>query len=180
MPHKYDPESIKIVTEFVQKALRGEESSLNGPAHVSLQTRTLRLQPRPHLTVNGLEEHWLDSRVDLHLEGAGSRIETKNITDLTVSQVGAKITIDGTTIPNPRGDLRLVKTGGTWRPFQSAASGLHKTPGLQGPVDDAFMEPFLVVIPDGPSKIPQVDQWVTFELAHFLRRWREVFRARLG
>ncbi len=181
MPHKYDPESIKVVTEFVQKAIRGEEASANGPGRITFQTRTLRYHRAPHLTLNGLEEHWVDSRVDLQLDGsAGARVDTKNVRDLTLSDVGEKLTIDGGQLanPQPRGDLRLVKSGGGWKavPAAYAPTGLHKVPGLQGPVDDAFMEPFLVVLPDAPSKNPQIEQWVQSELAHFLRRWREVFR----
>jgi pimeloyl-ACP methyl ester carboxylesterase len=181
MPHKYDPESIKLVTEFIQRALRGEESAANAPGHVTFQTRTLRYHRAPHLVLNGLEEHWLDSRVDLQLTGsAGAQVQTRNVSDLTLSEVGAKVSIDGASIanPQPRGELRLVKSGGTWQavPRDQAPSGLRKIPGLQGPVDDAFMEPFLVVLPEGPSNHPAVEQWVQFEMNHFLRRWREVFR----
>ena len=191
MPHKYDPESIKIVTAFVQKALRGEETSANEPGHYSLQTRTLRYHRARYITANGLEEHWQDSRVELHFDGAFAnnasyRIETKNINDLTIGEagtalkVGAKITIDGTELSNPesRDGFRLVKSDGKWTVAtgDNSSSGLRKTPGRQGPVDDAFMEPFLVVLPDGAGQHPAVDQWVNFELDHFLRRWREVFR----
>lgn len=193
MPHKYDPESIKTVTAFVQKALRGEEAAANGPGHFSLQTRTLRYHRAPYIRVNGLDEHWLDSRVDLRFDGSFSgnsvyRIETKNINDLTVSEAGAtvkagaKITIDGTELSNPGTEegFRLVKSGGAWTVaggnLYSPASGLRKIPGCQGPVDDAFMEPFLVVLPDGACRSHEVDRWVTGELDRFLRRWREVFR----
>ena len=193
MPHKYDPESIKTVSAFVQKALRGEEASANGPGHYSLQTRTLRYHRAPYIRVNGLDEHWQDSRVDLHFDGAFAgnaayRIETKNISDLTIAadgathKSGADITIDGTKLSNPGTEegFRLVKTGGAWAvatgDLYAATPGPRKTPGCQGPVDDAFMDPFLVVLPDGACKSPEVDKWVTFELAHFLRRWREVFR----
>ena len=52
-----------------------------------------------------------------------------------------------------------------------AAPPIQKTIGLQGPIDDAFMAPFIVVTPNGHTpNAPQVDAWVEFELAHFLRR----------
>jgi hypothetical protein len=181
MPHKYDPASIQIVTDFVQRALRGEETASNPPGQISFQTRTLRYHRAPHLRLNGLEEHWLDSRVDLRLEGpGGALVETRNVRDLTLTGVGARLTVDGSALvnPQPRGDFRIVKSGGAWKavPPDQAPAGLRKVPGLQGPVDDAFMDPFLVVLPDGSAKNPRVEQWVQFELAHFLRRWREVFR----
>jgi hypothetical protein len=56
---------------------------------------------------------------------------------------------------------------------------LAKRPGLQGPIDDALMESFLVVTPSGTSQYPQVEKWVNFELDHFRRRWQAVYRGRL-
>jgi hypothetical protein len=55
-------------------------------------------------------------------------------------------------------------------------NSLRKLPGLQGPIDDAFLRPFLVVVPSGQSTHPRVERWVQFELAHFLDRWRRLFR----
>lgn len=46
----------------------------------------------------------------------------------------------------------------------------------QGPIDDAFMGPFLVVTPSGKSKNERVQQWVKFELEHFRSRWRALYR----
>ncbi len=194
MPHKYDPESIKTITSFMQKALRGEEKGANQANHRSLQTRTLRYNRAPLIRANGLEEHWKDSRIDLRWDGelteaSSFRLNTKNISDLTIGdpglklKAGAKITIDDTVDlinPNQSDGFRLVKTGGKWAlgsdPLFASAAGFGKTPGCQGPVDDAFMEPFLVVLLDGKCSSPEVEKWVAFELDRFLRRWREVFR----
>lgn len=193
MPHKYDPDSIKTVTQFVQRALQGKESPINEPGHITFQTRTLRYHQAPYVHVNGLAEHWKDSRVDLTFDGDFSgtgafKIDTANITDLSIAEQGASvkkgasITIDGTrlTNPNDHDGFRVVKKEGGWSlaegDLYTAAPGLRKTPGCQGPVDDAFMEPFLVVLPEGACKNAAVDQWVSFELDHFLRRWKEVFR----
>jgi hypothetical protein len=195
MPHKYDPASIEKVTRFVQSALRGEESSANAPGHFSLQTRTLRYHRAPFIRANGLERHWEDSRVDLECESAFSEsnsfhIKTRNLTDLTIGEPGltvkkgAKISVDGVELINPNTEdgFRLTKSTGKWAfavdDLFAPAAGLKKTPGRQGPVDDAFMEPFLVVLPEGPCRNAAVEQWVSFELEHFLRRWREVFRGK--
>jgi hypothetical protein len=50
---------------------------------------------------------------------------------------------------------------------------------LQGPIDDVFYEPFLVVAPSGTSPHPHVEAWVRAELAHFQDRWRRLFRGDL-
>jgi hypothetical protein len=54
-----------------------------------------------------------------------------------------------------------------------------KRPRLQGPIDDAFFEPFLVVAPDGKSPHPLVQRWINFESDHFRHRWRALFRGDL-
>ena len=56
---------------------------------------------------------------------------------------------------------------------------LAKRPGLQGPIDDAFMEPFLVVAPSGKSRNPAFQAWCESELAHFRDRWRALMRGEL-
>ena len=47
---------------------------------------------------------------------------------------------------------------------------------MQGPIDDAFLDAFLVVFPSGVCRHPQVQRWVAFEQARFLDRWQAVFR----
>ena len=64
------------------------------------------------------------------------------------------------------------------RPFHRPEP-LRKEPGLQGPIDDVWLEPFLVVTPSRPSAHPQVERWVQFELSHFKDRWRRLFRGQV-
>ena len=51
-----------------------------------------------------------------------------------------------------------------------------KSPKLQGPIDDAFMENFLVVRPSKPSSNGNVGKWIDSELARFTNEWRAQFR----
>lgn len=57
--------------------------------------------------------------------------------------------------------------------------GLAKRPTLQGPIDDAFSEPFMFVIPDGVSPNPLVDLWVNRELKLAIRRWKGMMRGEI-
>jgi len=59
------------------------------------------------------------------------------------------------------------------------SKGLRKRPGLQGPIDDAFLEPFLVVVPAGEAAHPAVGRWVDFEIQHLVNRWRALYRGEL-
>jgi hypothetical protein len=57
--------------------------------------------------------------------------------------------------------------------------GLHKLPGLQGPIDDAFMDSFLFVVPSRACANPTVEKWVKAELEHAQKHWRQQFRGDL-
>jgi hypothetical protein len=68
------------------------------------------------------------------------------------------------------------REGRQWRPGPISGSGLHKRHGLQGPIDDAFLEPFLFVRPTGKFAHPEVEHWVHHELDRAIVRWRRQFR----
>src|SRR5262249_22550558 len=65
----------------------------------------------------------------------------------------------------------------TWTQVESLDDGkLRKKSGLQGPIDDAFMESFLVVQPSEQSPHQKVNAWVDAEMNRFLDHWRRQFR----
>jgi hypothetical protein len=63
---------------------------------------------------------------------------------------------------------------------QGQVQGLVKRHGLQGPIDDAFMSPFLFVVPDQAAQESAtetaVDRWARHELDHAMQGWRRHFR----
>lgn len=187
MGHKYHPETLKELSQKLSElAAKGRD---NYPRAVTLQTQTLRYNRAFWVEVLGLVEHWSDSRVDAHVKGSDSiEVVTKNVTSLRLASPfagkpfpeNAKVTIDGQSISisgTPE-HVTLSRSDQGWQIGQSAADGLHKTPGLQGPIDDVFMEPFLVVTPDSASET-SVDKWVAGELEHLRDRWRRLFRGEL-
>lgn len=82
----------------------------------------------------------------------------------------------------PDSFVRLIKIDGQWtlhphgQPFEHTGPEGGKPSSHPGPMDQAFMKRFLVVLPDGKSAHPAVDAWVEAESAHFLRRWRSLMR----
>ena len=48
--------------------------------------------------------------------------------------------------------------------------------GLQGPIDDAFMDSFVFVTPTGTPMAPGVAPWVAAEQKHAITEWRRQFR----
>jgi hypothetical protein len=73
--------------------------------------------------------------------------------------------------------FRKSREGGRWSVVETADNGkLYKRHGLQGPIDDAFMDSFLMVRPTGKALHEQVGKWVETEMAHAITHWRQQFR----
>lgn len=66
--------------------------------------------------------------------------------------------------------------GESWKLVTSDRSGLHKRTGLQGPVDDAFMDSFVFVRSTGTAVNDAVGQWSDAELERAIIHWRRHFR----
>jgi hypothetical protein len=67
------------------------------------------------------------------------------------------------------------KVAERWVPARNEA-GLRKKHGLQGPIDDAFMDSFIHVRPTGQPFSPQTGEWAKKELDRALVMWRSQFR----
>ncbi len=188
--HKYHPETLaELLKELDRHCERGLDTD---PRTVSLQTRTLRYHKVHWADVQRLEEHWQDTRVDAERTADDKlQLTTRNVASLMLSPTKlpqqVKISIDGQKLPvAPNRDertkqavIRLVKREGKWEQQHSdaaAAGSPIKRPGLQGPIDDAFLDPFLVVLPSGKCRHPAVQQWVDFESGRFLDRWVGLYR----
>jgi hypothetical protein len=85
----------------------------------------------------------------------------------------SKLTLDGQTFTNVTDEF--VKIDGRWgtKPLE----GLRKIPGLQGPIDDAFMDSFVFVVPTGKPMHEKTGAWVAAEQARAIEMWRRFFRA---
>ena len=75
--------------------------------------------------------------------------------------------------------VRLRRSDDHWQqvsPLEPASTELVKKHGLQGPIDDAFMGPFLFVKPSKAGRNPEVDKWVESEFQHAVREWHRQMR----
>jgi len=184
MGHKYHPEVAKEVQAFLLEAMhRGRETM---PAKLTLQTQTLRYSKMYWLALNGLENHWQDSRVDAEIIDEGLvKISTQNVSRIFLPHSRSTDTFivddqeTGREAIHETHGVLLTKKKGEWRLELPSSEGLRKQPGLQGPIDDAFMSPFLVVVPSGKSGHSKVQRWVEFESAHFRERWKALMRGKL-
>jgi pimeloyl-ACP methyl ester carboxylesterase len=177
--HKYHPDSKKEINRLIDGyAAKGRDFR---PARIRFTTFTLRYNQMNWLTVEGLERHWERARVDADLTDPVARkvtAKTENVTRLWFNQKilrgDVRATIDG----QDAGTGRLfVKTAGVWRAVKGQpGGGLRKAPGLQGPIDDAFMGRFVMVRPTGKPQSEAVGAWARSEMDHAARQWRTMFR----
>lgn len=181
--HKYHPDTLKeLLQKLHEIVVQGRPQS---PDRVSLQTQTLRYHKMDWVEMLGLNKHWQDSRIDAEVVGERKlKVSTKNVTSFQLSrwpQMGnTEIEVDGKLVAVPS-DVRgavILQRGTKWEVNSGGKQALAKQHGRQGPIDDAFLDPFLVVLPSGKDS-DVVQQWVQFELDHFRNRWREVFRGEL-
>ena len=189
--HKYEP---LVLAKLLDRLQAASAIGLNRkPREIHLQTRTLKYGLYRWLRIQRLDEHWLDSRIDAAIVGSDQlRVSTKNVAMFKlwppIRLDGAKINIDGTDITVRRriGDFAesatFVKVLDVWK--QADEADLHSTPmaktyNLQGPIDDAFMWSFLVVVPTGKSRNAAFQSWCEAELSHFKNRWKALMRGEL-
>ncbi|TWU26577.1 hypothetical protein Pla52o_04300 [Novipirellula galeiformis] len=83
--------------------------------------------------------------------------------------------------PRPESDrswrCQIHRVGDQWKIGpRPASTDVQKRHGLQGPIDDAFMDRFIIVAPSGKGLHPETDAWAKSELDHLVREWRRQFR----
>ncbi len=76
-------------------------------------------------------------------------------------------------------ELALEKTGSTWKVASLHEKGLHKRHGMQGPIDDAFLEPFLVVRPTGTPWNAEANAEALRILARFDKQFMMAYRGHI-
>lgn len=191
-PHRYHPDSkLDVASRLDRIAEPGRKRSW--PA-IDFVTYTLKYNTMGWVTVDGLEEHWEKATVKARITDAGDvEASTKNVSALTFDMPSGqcplgltrtpRIKIDGIEIaaPRPQSDLswhvELAKVDGKWQAKPPGTpDALRKKHDLQGPIDDAFMDSFLVVRPTGTAKSAKVDAWAKAEADHAVEHWRRQFR----
>ncbi len=187
--HKYHPDS-KIEMAGMMDAL-ADRGSDPYPRKIRFTTWTLAYNRMKWVTVEGLEKHWERARVDAEISSDRSvTVKTLNVSGLTLKMgpggspldesIRPTVQIDGQslTVDGPKTDrswvAHLRKNGGKWEAGE--LTGLRKTHGLQGPIDDAFLDSFVMVKPTGQPMVPELANWVSSEMDHAAKFWRGQFR----
>ena len=187
--HKYEPGAKQeLARRFDEFMGRGRDAL---PARIRFTTWTLTYNRAAWFTVDGLEKHWHQARVEAVLNDDKTvHLKTSRVTGLTLGPLPESVaSADRIRINGQEVSAQPQRSGGNWTAsFEQQPDGkwslrtgkedssLRKRHGLQGPIDDAFTGRFLMVRPTGQPMNEALGTWVVNELAYATNQWRAQFR----
>lgn len=194
--HAIHPDSLREIERRMDSLAKTGRNRL--PHEIRFVTWTLKYNRMHWLTVTGMKSHWEPARLTAMLapafgfsNQADHRIIVKpeNVTGFRIDiepglgpfTPARPLHVLGHEIPV--GTDRSVHTefhldGDEWKLGSAPVmeGSLVKRQNLQGPIDDAFMDSFVVVRPTGVARHEAIQKWTTSELKHTVEQWRKQFR----
>jgi pimeloyl-ACP methyl ester carboxylesterase len=142
--HAWHKESKAESEAFLRKAI--DETAGKSPNHVRFVTYTMRYNNAHWVTIEGLEESYKRADVDAKRTDDMKQyaVTTKNVSRVAFDVPAASFTLDGQTI-TAGAKPTFEKTNGKWAAATGRQAGLRKVHRMQGPIEDAFTDAFLVV-----------------------------------
>ena len=190
--HAYHPEAkVEINRRLDAIVARGRDPV---PERIRFTTWTLKYNRMLWLTVDGLENHWDRARVEASIDRGenGVRLTTTKVGAVSLEFQPGQCPLDvtrkavvildgqkmdaGKVMSDRSWNAHFHKEDGKWISGTATEGSLAKRHGLQGPIDDAFTESFVMVRPSGKALNEKVQQWVESEEAHAVEHWRREFR----
>jgi hypothetical protein len=139
--HQWNPESHKVSDHFIDEAAaRGIEP----PPHIRFVTYTTRFNRCFWVTAEELEKHYQRAEIDARRENDRTTVTSRNVARIRIEGAGP-VVLDGQQFAHAG---VFAKAKGKWAKA-GAEEPARKRHGLQGPVDDAFVDSFLCVRPTG-------------------------------
>jgi hypothetical protein len=190
--HAYHPQAKEEINRRIDSIVARGRNPV--PSRVRFTTWTLRYNQMLWITVDGLDQHWRRARVDAEIADASTvKVKTLNVSGLTLAMPAGLCPLDNTRQPTVILDGQELSAAPVlsdrswtahfrrkderWQISPSPDDGtLCKRHGLQGPIDDAFMDHFLMVRPTGKALNEQVGGWAEKEMNHAIEHWRRQFR----
>ncbi len=188
--HAYEPGARQQLQDRLDQIVARGRNPV--PPEIRFTTWMLRYNRMFWITVDAMEEQWQRARVNAKIDGNTIAVTTANVKALHLSfdpglapfapDTRATLTIDGTSLRLPAvtstRSLRagLVKTDGGWKLGELPSSPLRKTHGLQGPIDDAFMDAFMFVRPTGHALSERLGDWEREQADYAIGEWTHFFR----
>jgi pimeloyl-ACP methyl ester carboxylesterase len=149
--HSTSPEVRLQLDAFLKRyTARGRVS----PDHLRFLTYTTRFNRSHWATLDELATLYERAEIEaIRTEGRKKiEVRTKNILRLSLRETETtdEVTLDGQRLTvKPAPTLSFARSAQGWEMATSAPTSLRKIHALQGPIEDAFLDPFLLVRPTG-------------------------------
>lgn len=194
MGHKFDPDSLRKFMEFHRSHSETGRPSRPGKAEIRFITYTLKYNRCEWLTVEEMGHVYRPVVVASNLLKDGTlKLTTRNATALRIDPAIAKsLSIDGSGLEFDEAQRTanspqvIVKKNDRWKLLSAEQAEqfdrnpeLHKRHNLQGPIDDAFMEPFLCVRGTGKAWSKPQHAWAMWTLDLFAAEFDKWLRGRI-
>jgi hypothetical protein len=197
LAHKFPAEwEKKAEAEYARFA---EKERPDYPRKVRFVTWTLRYADCHWVHLLSLDRHYERALVEAERTDNGFNVTTSNVRVLRLAlwpgadRGSINVTIDGSKLENVRPylsrsaelQLYLENRDGKWASAQperlivDRLRSPRKSPGLQGPIDDVFMGPFLCVRGTGRPWNDEVGGYAAASLERFKEEWSKYFRGDL-
>ncbi len=185
--HSYEKEArLELNRQIDEIVTKGKKEPLLAK-EFKFETYTLRYNQCAWVEVTGLEKHWekVVLKGEKEVAFALYALSVSNVSGLSITTADAmaSVLINGEIVyaeqMQPAGKPRkldFIQVDGKWKKLAAPVPGLAKKPGLQGPIDDAFMDSFVMVRPTGKPLNEKVGAWADAEMKHAIEHWRKQFR----
>ena len=167
--HKWEPTSLAASNKFIDAVLAKPRKE---PDHIHFVTHTTAYHQCYWISVESVEKQYQRAEVDADRWGEEMRVTTRNVSRIAIDG-GKHVVIDGQSVELANFGV-LMKTADGWR--RAGKAGRYKKPGLQGPIDDAFRDAFLVVRPTGKPENKEAAQYINETLEQFRKEWAKYMR----
>jgi pimeloyl-ACP methyl ester carboxylesterase len=168
--HKWEPGALAKSNAFIDAILAKPRKQ---PDHIHFVTYTTAYSKCDWISIESLEKQYQRAEVDADRWGDEMRVITRNVSRIGI-EGGKHVVIDGQSVELANFGI-LTKTADGWR--RTGKSGRYKKPGLQGPVDDAFKDAFLIVRPTGKPDNKVAAEYISDTMAQFVKEWAKYMRA---
>jgi hypothetical protein len=183
--HAYEKNAKEEVNKLIDAIVEKGKPAL--PAEIKFVTYTLRYNRCGWVEVTGLEKHWSEVKVTGTYKDGKVELKTTGVAGLRLT-LPIEPKKDGVIIDGETAETIWEKSGegvtGSFQKYngkkwgipEGGAGALSKKHGRQGPIDDAFLDSFVMVKPSGRPMNSKTAEWAEKELKHATTHWRSQFR----
>ncbi len=183
--HSYEKNAREEVNKRIDAFVEKGKPAV--PAEIKFTTYTLRYNQCAWVTVERLEKHWAEAKVSGTYKDGKVELKTNGVALISLAlpaEPKKGVIIDGAAV-EIIGDWKIgdgnarcfeKQSDGKWLSVCEGNRDIHKKHGLQGPIDDAFMDSFVMVKPGGRPMNSAAAEWAEKEMKHAITHWRSQFR----